>query len=71
MTGDGKQELMASHIYNKSVEIGIFRCEEKDHRLVNLFSTLDDPEQEDCSGFIGTLKEDYQVVLEFPEIHYS
>lgn len=71
VTGDGKQELMASHIYNKSVEIGIFRCEEKDHRLVNLFSTLDDPEQEDCSGFIGTLKEDYQVVLEFPKIHYS
>lgn len=71
VTGDGKQELMASHIYNKSVEIGIFRCEEKDHRLVNLFSTLDDQEQEDCSGFTGTLKEDYQVVLEFPEIHYS
>ena len=71
VTGDGKQELMASHIYNNSVEIGIFRCEEKDHRLVNLFSTLDDQEQEDCSGFIGTLKEDYQVVLEFPEIHYS
>lgn len=71
VTGDGKQELMASHIYNKSVEIGIFRCEEKGHRLVNLFSTLDDQEQEDCSGFTGTLKEDYQVVLEFPEIHYS
>lgn len=71
VTGDGKQELMASHIYNKSVEIGIFRCEEKDHRLVNLFSTLDDQEQEDCSGFTGTLKENYQVVLEFPEIHYS
>lgn len=71
VTGDGKQELVASRIYNKSVEIGIFRCEEKDHRLVNLFSTLDDPEQEDCSGFIGTLKEDYQIVLEFPEIHYS
>lgn len=71
VTGDGKQELVASRIYNKSVEIGIFRCDEKDHRLVNLFSTLDDPEQEDCSGFIGTLKDDYKVVLEFPEIHYS
>lgn len=75
LTGDGVQELVVSHIYNRSVEVGVFRCDEPSHRLIPLFSTLDDVTEEtdypDRSWFRGHLEDDYQVVLEFPEIGYS
>lgn len=73
VTGDGTQEVIASHIYNKSVEWGAFRCDEETQKLVDLFSTLDDYKEDhiDRSWFSGHLIDDYKVVLEFPEIGYS
>lgn len=73
VTGDGTQEVIASHIYNKSVEWGAFRCDEETHKLVDLFSTLDDYKDDhiDRSWFSGHPIDDYKVVLEFPEIGYS
>lgn len=70
VTGDGAQEVLASHIYNKSIELGVFRCDEKTHKLVNLFSTLED-ERVERTWFSGYPVDDYKVVLEFPEIGYK
>lgn len=73
LTGDGKQEFVVSHIYKKSIEVGVFRCDEKENKLVKLFSTLDDYEDDylDRSWFSGHLEDDYKAVLEFPNIGYS
>lgn len=73
VTGDGTQEVIASRIYNKSVEWGAFRCDEGTQKLVDLFSTLDDYKEDhiDRSWFSGHLIDDYKVVLEFPVIGYS
>ena len=74
VTGDGVQELIASHIYNKSIELGVFRCKEKTQKLVDLFSTLDDWNGEDHidrTWFSGHPIDDYKVVLEFPGIGYK
>lgn len=73
VTGDGTQEIVATHIYNKSVEWGAFRCDEETHKLVDLFSTLDDYKEDyvDRLWFSGHPADDYKVVLEFPEIGYS
>lgn len=75
LTGDGKQELVVSHAYNKGIEIGVLRCQEQSHELVSLFSTLEDAEENedypDRSLFSGHLEDDYKVVLEFKDIEYS
>lgn len=76
LTGDGIQELVVSHIYNKSIDIGIFRCDEQSHTLIPLFSTKDDYDEDkgdflDRTWFQGHLEDDYKVVLEFSEINYS
>lgn len=69
VTGDGVQELIASHIYNKSIELGVFRCKEKTQKLVDLFSTLGG--RIDRTWFSGHPIDDYKVVLEFPVIGYK
>lgn len=71
VTGDGTQEVIASKLYNKSVELGVFRCGEE-KKLVNLFSTLDDHDGDypDRKWFSGYPADDYKVVLEFPSIGY-
>lgn len=78
LSGDGIQELIVSHIYNKSIEVGVFRTNEQSHTLTPLFSTLelDDfaktkSEFDDRSWFQGHLEDNYNVVLEFPQIQYS
>lgn len=76
LTGDGIQELVVSHIYNKSIDVGVFLCDKQHHTMFPLFSTLDDFAQEtkdflDQSWFQGHLEDNYKVVLEFPEINYS
>lgn len=75
ITGDGKKELVAEHCYNKSIELGIFRCDEKTHKLVNLFSTLDDVKDDedypDRALFSGYPTDNYKVKLKFKEIGYS
>ncbi len=76
LTGDGIQELVVSHIYNKSIDVGVFRCDEQSHTLIPLFSTKDDYDEDkrdflDRTWFQGHLEDDYKVVLEFPEINYS
>lgn len=73
VTGDGTQEIVATHIYNKSIEWGAFRCDEETQKLVDLFSTLDDYKEDyvDRLWFSGRPIDDYKVVLEFPEIGYS
>lgn len=75
ITGDGKTELVAEHCYNKSIELGIFRCDEKTHQLVNLFSTLDDVKDDedypDRALFSGYPTDNYKVKLKFKEIGYS
>ncbi len=75
VTGDGKTELVAQRCYNKSIELGVFRCKEKTHQLVDLFSTLDDIDKyedyPDRALFSGYPIDDYKVVLEFKDINYS
>lgn len=73
VTGDGTQEIVASHIYNKSIEWGAFRCKENTKELVDLFSTIDDNKEDyvDRLWFSGHPADDYKVVLEFPKIGYK
>lgn len=69
VTGDGVQELIVSHIYNKSIELGVFRCKGETQKLVNLFSTPGG--RIDRTWFSGHPIDDYKVVLEFPKIGYK
>ncbi len=72
LTGDGQQELVASHVYNKGVQTGVFRCDEQNHKLVSLFSTMNEKEDSpDRSRFKGHPEDDYKVVLEYPDIGYK
>ena len=74
LTGDGVQELVVKHRYNKTSDFGAYRIDQKTENLREIYSTLLSEEAGRCreeDGFKGTLLDDYKVKLEFPDIGYS
>lgn len=75
MTGDGKQELVISHYYNRGYEVGVFRCDDRKRKMISLFSTMEGKEKmEDYPDrllFSAHLEDDYKVDLEYPDIGYQ
>ena len=72
LTGDGVQELVAQHRYNKTSDFGAYRIDQKTENLREIYSTR----SEECgyreiNEFEGTLLDDYKIKLEFPCIGYS
>ena len=72
LTGDGVQELVVKHRYNKMSDFGAYRIDQKTENLREIYSTR----SEECGyweidEFEGTLLDDYKIKLEFPDIGYS
>ena len=72
LTGDGVQELVVKHRYNKTSDFGAYRIDQKTENLREIYSTR----SEECgyreiNEFEGTLLDDYKIKLEFPCIGYS
>ena len=72
LTGDGVQELVVKHRYNKTSDFGAYRIDQKTENLREIYSTR----SEECGyreidEFEGTLLDDYKIKLEFPCIGYS
>ena len=72
LTGDGVQELVVQHRYNKTSDFGAYRIDQKTENLREIYSTR----SEECgyreiNEFEGTLLDDYKIKLEFPCIGYS
>ena len=81
LTGDGKQELFMKHVYNKSVDFGVWQSEKGTHELNRLYCTLGDDRQADSDSngdyeydmdcFTAELLDGYKVKLEYKDIGYS
>ena len=72
LTGDGVQELVVKHRYNKTSDFGAYRIDQKTENLREIYSTR----SEECgyreiNEFEETLLDDYKIKLEFPCIGYS
>ncbi len=75
LTGDGAQELIVSHYYNKSINFGVYHANAYTHKIKEIYSSFQDfDEHEDFMdrlAFEGELLDDYKVLLKFPCIGYS
>ncbi len=75
LTGDGTQELIVSHCYNKSTDFGVYQANADTHKIKEIYSSFQDFEEYgdfiDRLAFEGELLNDYKVLLKFPCIGYS
>lgn len=67
ITGDGVDELLVSHEYNKSINFGVYRTEKEKQSIHEIYSDLN----MDVEDFTGTLLDDYKVRLQFPGIGFD
>ena len=72
LTGDGVQELVVKHRYNKTSDFGAYRIDQKTENLREIYSTRSEEcGYQEINEFDGTLLDDYKIKLEFPCIGYS
>lgn len=75
ITGDGVDELLVSHEYNKSIDFGVYRAEKETQNIHEIYSNLKYVDEQenfmDVEDFAGTLLDDYKVRLQFPGIGFD
>lgn len=69
LTGDGREELVIQHNYNKSIDLEIHRLNDK-KKLKKIFTTWD-VETADMTSFSGYLEDNYKAVLKYKEIGFT
>lgn len=70
LTGDGIDELVIQHNYNKSIDLEIHRLDEGEKKLKKIFSTWDH-DTADCVSFSGHLEDNYKAVLKYKNIGFT
>ncbi|MCH5252107.1 MAG: hypothetical protein J1F22_03950 [Lachnospiraceae bacterium] len=68
LTGDGADELIIQHRYNKTIMLGVYRCDKERQGLKELYANWD---SDDTEYFSGHLEDNYKVVLEYKDIGFS
>lgn len=81
VTGDGVQELLLSHVYNKSLDFGVFRIDSGKKKMIEIYSTYTDSKTEsedewdgewfDTRDFRGTLLDNYKIRLRYSSLGYD
>lgn len=70
LIGDGKNELVIQHNYNKSISLEVHRYDEKTQKLTTIFSNHDrTTEEKTC--FSGHLTDNYQAVIAYKKIGFK
>ncbi len=70
LTGDGTNELVIQHNYNKSISLEVHRYEEKTHTTRMIFSNPDGTSEEEAC-FSGHLTDDYRAVIAYKKIGFQ